>query len=129
MIRNSLKNTVTDTGINLKTSSLENKTQFEKSCIQSENITRARVGVWSPLISSSRARGGDSAEVSDCSQMGQIRDFFRSTSQNVLKSNLKRSLICPICGQSDPLWSQTYHPWLYYIEIRNVRISPKWVKS
>ena len=32
--------------------------------------------------------------------------------QNVLKS-LKKSQICPIWGQSDPLWSQTYHPWLH----------------
>ena len=32
--------------------------------------------------------------------------------QNVLKSDLKKSQICPIWGvHSDPLWSQTYHPW------------------
>ena len=30
--------------------------------------------------------------------------------QNVLKSDLKKSRICPIWGQSDPFWSQTYHP-------------------
>ena len=29
---------------------------------------------------------------------------------NVLISDLKKSRICPIWGQSDPLWSQTYHP-------------------
>ena len=27
------------------------------------------------------------------------------------KSDMKKPRICPICGQSDPLWSQTYHPW------------------
>ena len=30
---------------------------------------------------------------------------------NALKSDLKKSRICTICGQTDPLWSQTYHPW------------------
>ena len=29
---------------------------------------------------------------------------------NALKSDLKKPGICPIRGQSDPLWSQTYHP-------------------
>ena len=49
--------------------------------------------------------------------MGQIRDFFRSDfsafgapAPNALKSDLKKPRICPIWGQSDPLWSQTYHP-------------------
>ena len=28
---------------------------------------------------------------------------------NALKSDLKKSRICLIWGQSDPLWSQTYH--------------------
>ena len=27
-----------------------------------------------------------------------------------LKSDMKKPRICPIWGQSDPLWSQTYHP-------------------
>ena len=27
-----------------------------------------------------------------------------------LKSDLKKPRICPIWGQSDPFWSQTYHP-------------------
>ena len=31
---------------------------------------------------------------------------------NALKSDLIKSRICPIWGQSDPLWSQTYHPWV-----------------
>ena len=51
--------------------------------------------------------------------MGQIRGFFRSDfsafgtgAPNALKSDLKKPRICPIWGQSDPLWSQTYHPWL-----------------
>ena len=30
---------------------------------------------------------------------------------NALKSDMKKPRICPIWGQSDPLWSQTYHPW------------------
>ena len=49
--------------------------------------------------------------------MGQIRGFFRSyfsefgaPAPNALKSDLKKPRICPIWGQSDPLWSQTYHP-------------------
>ena len=29
----------------------------------------------------------------------------------LLKSDLKKPRICLIWGQSDPLWSQTYHPW------------------
>ena len=37
--------------------------------------------------------------------------FMISISHDVLKSNLKKSRICPIWGQSDPIWSQTYHPW------------------
>ena len=51
-------------------------------------------------------------------QMGQIRCFFISDfsafgagAPNALKSDLKKTRICPIWGQSDPLWSQTYHPW------------------
>ena len=50
-------------------------------------------------------------------QIGQIRDFFRSDfstfgagAPNALKSDLKKPRICPIWGQSEPLWSQTYHP-------------------
>ena len=31
--------------------------------------------------------------------------------QNVLKNYLQKSQICSIWCQSDPLWSQTYHPW------------------
>ena len=45
-------------------------------------------------------------------QMGQIRGLFRSAgAPNALKSDLKKPRICPIWGQSDPLWSQTYLPW------------------
>ena len=29
---------------------------------------------------------------------------------NTLKSDLKKTRMCSIWGQSDPLWSQTYHP-------------------
>ena len=34
-----------------------------------------------------------------------------SESQNLLESDLKKSQICPIWGQSDPLWSQTWYDW------------------
>ena len=34
----------------------------------------------------------------------------RFRAPNALKSDLKKPRICPIWGQSDPLWSQTYHP-------------------
>ena len=54
---------------------------------------------------------------SDWPQMGQIRGFFRSDfsafgaeSPNALKSDLKKSRICPIWDHSDPLWRQIYHP-------------------
>ena len=49
---------------------------------------------------------------SDWPRMGQIRVFFRSdfSAFGVMKSDLKKPRICPIWGQSDPLWSQTYHP-------------------
>ena len=40
--------------------------------------------------------------------MGQIRTF--SDQQNVLKSDLKKSRICSICGQSDPFWVQIWSP-------------------
>ena len=55
---------------------------------------------------------------SDWPQKGQIQGFFRSDfssfgapAPNALKSDLEKPRICPIWGQSDPLWSQTYHPW------------------
>ena len=32
---------------------------------------------------------------------------------NALKSDPKKPRICPIWGKSDPLWSQTYHPYSY----------------
>ena len=50
-------------------------------------------------------------------KMGEIQEFFRSDfsafgapAPNALKSDLKKSRICPIWGQSDPLWSQTSQP-------------------
>ena len=39
----------------------------------------------------------------------QISVYFGSPSQNVLKFVLKKSRICPILGQTDPLLSQTRH--------------------
>ena len=54
--------------------------------------------------------------------MGQIRGFIRSDfsafgagAPNALKSDLKKPRICPIWGQSDQIWSQTYHPCFRYI--------------
>ena len=43
-----------------------------------------------------------------------MSDFstFGSIDPNVLKSDMKKSRICLIWGQSDPLWSQIYHPLL-----------------
>ena len=56
------------------------------------------------------------------------------TAPNALKSDLKKPGICPIWGQSDPLWGQTYHPcvrhtaksgcdWYRIVEIWNSFIS------
>ena len=54
---------------------------------------------------------------SDWPKIGKIQGFFRSDfsafgagAPNALESDLKKSRICPIWGQSDPLWRQTYHP-------------------
>ena len=44
--------------------------------------------------------------------MWQIRDFFRSDSIHLKSAHLKISRICPIWGQSDPLWVQIWHLWL-----------------
>ena len=44
---------------------------------------------------------------------------------NLLKSDLKKPRLCPIWGQSDPLWSRTYHPWFRMFSCRIVRIWPK----
>ena len=51
-------------------------------------------------------------------KFGQIGDFsdhipvnFDTAIQNVLKSDLKKSRIFPIWGQSDTLWSQVRHRW------------------
>ena len=40
---------------------------------------------------------------------------------NALKSDPKKPQICPIWGQSDPLWSQTYHPWSHFVPQSNIR--------
>ena len=73
---------------------------------------------------------------------GTNRGFFRSDfsafgagAPNALKSDLKNPRICPIWGQSDPLWSQTYHP-CFLIKSKSCRdvragykfgqIGPKW---
>ena len=40
----------------------------------------------------------------------QISVHFGSPSQNVLKSDLKKSRICLICGQSDPLLAKIWEP-------------------
>ena len=41
---------------------------------------------------------------------GQISVYFGSMRQNVLKSDLKKSRICPTCGQYDQLWGQIRNP-------------------
>ena len=38
--------------------------------------------------------------------------IHRINRTNALKSDLKKPRICPIWGQSDPLWGLTYHPWI-----------------
>ena len=45
-----------------------------------------------------------------------VNFWYHLTAPNALKSDLIKPRICPIWGQSDPLWSQTYHPCLvmYY---------------
>ena len=40
----------------------------------------------------------------------QISVHFGAQRQNVLKSDLKKSRICPIWGHSDPFWVQIYSP-------------------
>ena len=44
-------------------------------------------------------------------QNGINLGLFRLVSQNVQKSYLKKSRICPILGQTDLFLSQTWHPW------------------
>ena len=55
----------------------------------------------------------------------QIRfQYIWRGAPNALKSDLKKPRICPIWGQSDQLWSQTYHPgddlhvWKHSVYIR-----------
>ena len=47
---------------------------------------------------------------------------------NALKSDLKKPRICSIWGQSDPLWSQTYHPWLKLLAQDVDGIISRWVE-
>ena len=67
---------------------------------------------------------------SDRTQMGQIRGFFKTDYQSILagrqndlKTDMKKSRICPIWGQTDTLWSQTYHPCSVLTLSRDVRFS------
>ena len=46
-----------------------------------------------------------------------------SASQNVLKFDMKKPRICPIWGHSDPLCSQTWHPWLGFCAEATMRSS------
>ena len=51
---------------------------------------------------------------SDWPQMRQIEDFFISELRIFWFLNyLKKSRICLILGQSDPLLDQIWHPWMY----------------
>ena len=71
--------------------------------------------------------------------MGQIRYFFISDfstfcsiEPNEPKSDLKKSRTCPIWGlsdrgQSDPLWSQTYHPCTGILAKKIVKIETLWL--
>ena len=59
-----------------------------------------KVGEIDPKVGEIDPKWDKSVTFSD-----QISVHFGS-SQNVLKSDLKRSRICPIRGQSDPLWYQ-----------------------
>ena len=49
-------------------------------------------------------------------QMGQVLDFFRSLFSTI-RLGFERYQICPIWGQSDPHWTQIWHPcrnpWYY----------------
>ena len=47
----------------------------------------------------------------------QILVHFGSPSQNVLKSDLKKSRICRILGQSDPLWVQIWYLWHVFFSL------------
>ena len=87
------------------------------ACVRNEGIyKRGDFTYW--LFSDTSSSEGDliwTQNGSDWPQMGQIRDFFRSDfstfwrwRQNVLKSDLKKSRICPIWGQSDPFWGQIW---------------------
>ena len=43
--------------------------------------------------------------------MAQMLDFLRSVSVHFgTETDLKNSQISPICGEFDPLWSQTWNP-------------------
>ena len=64
--------------------------------------------------------------------MGHIRDFFHiiSPRQNELKSDMKKSRICPICGQSDPLWDQNLTSLTWSISAQCGRLPLRlWVYS
>ena len=94
-----------------------------------KNSTEVRNYIFCVWIHDKLTTGTDKQAVSSShgrfgSKVGQIcpkRDkseaFFRSDfsafgagAPNSLNSDLKKTRICPIWGQSDPIWSQTYHP-------------------
>ena len=103
------------------------ESKFTKTCLETSKIgliscqsgpIGARIyASW--VVSCYTGMVGLAQSGSDWLQMGQIRGFFRSDfsafgapAPNALKSDRKKPRICPIWGQSDPLWSQTYHPCL-----------------
>ena len=72
------------------------------------------------------------AGVSNRLKVSQIGHKWIKTGISVLKSDLKKPRICPIWGQADSLWSQTYHPWeryrinIYSISTFLVSVSVTW---
>ena len=73
----------------------------------------------------------------DWHQMGEIWDFLRSVSvhfgagrQTVLKSDVKKSRICPIWHQSDLIVGRTGYPWFWLFRVICTDVtSPGWTNG
>ena len=59
----------------------------------------------------------------------QISVHFGSVSQNVLRSYLNMSRICPIWGESGPVWGQIWHSWMNKSRDMVWELSPLFVTS
>ena len=57
----------------------------------------------------------------------QTSVHFSLPSQSILKSDQKKSQICPICGKYAPLWALIWHPWTLLTFWHN--LSPCCVKT